>query len=328
MKKLFFAFFIAAVALIGVCSCSKKSDSSFSFVEFHNKNTTTYVNDEDDNDINIHSWTIPTSVVTDYTEESTTTTVKITAYVAGANETGTRVTNNRQSGVTKYYVDTTQTKNNNYITTTQIASVSNNNRTNQNIVTTRKAETNTKIETTVKTTAPKKTITTTATTTQTPPKKTTETAYKIKYVPSLYVETSDEETYTPNEIIAEVFKSSATMWFENEEDLKKVADVLKSLDCYKLQKNGTFNFNDYLAKKGIEEDQLKYLVSVLIYESSKTSSVKIDENTFPEYNSYDADTNVSSSNGNLILTANDNIVFYVYVNSYSYSITLSQYITY
>lgn len=328
MKNLFFAFFIAVIALVGVCSCSKKSDSSYSFVKFHNQNSTTEVNNNDD-EIDIDSWTMPTSVVTEYKEKTTTTTVRVTAYVAGANETGTKVANQRGGSITKYNGNTTQIKYNN-ITTTQIVSVSNNNRTNQNIMTTRKNETSKKVEPTIKTTAPKNTITTTTTTTTTKtiPKNSTATTYRIKYVPSLYVETSGEETYTPNEIIAEVFKSSATMWFENEEDLKKVADVLKSLDCYKLQKNGTFNFNDYLAKKGIEEDQLKYLASVLIYESSKNSSVKIDENTFPEYNSYDADTNVSSGNGNLILTVNDNIVFYVYVNSYSYSITFSQYITY
>ena len=128
-----------------------------------------------------------------------------------------------------------------------------------------------------------------------------------------------------------MFVASATLWFEEEEDLDNVANIVKILDGYKISKNSSFNFNEYLSENRIEEEgQNEYLASVLIFESSRAANMHVDENSFSELNNfYEKSERLSRDSENLILT-NDTgnvMVLYVYVNRYSQSITVSCYAT-
>ena len=317
---------LAAVVTVVLCACSNKSSSSSKpKVEEASLNTDFFFNMPTKGEKETHE--------TDELQVSTQTsdcksTTSVTAYVVG---TTTSYVTTTKSDVSKGNLSTKSTQtttrsNGNNPTVENTESTS-----NLPIVTTTSKQAEKVITTTLK----NEVTTNVNTGNNTTERCTTEivtTTNLQTYTPNLYVEVSPYVTDYESRISEydmETFQTSATLWFQNEEELNKVARVINPMDEQEIGVNEKFDFNDYLSENSLkEEDRIEYFASVLIFECSKAAKLQIIENSFPELNDFYEDSKRLSRNGeNLILTNNtkNTMVIYVYVNTYSQSITVSLY---
>ena len=329
-RNVFFVFVLAITITMALCACSKKSDSS------KNKNH---------NDIKmgeLGEWApMPTeskdewhygdaTVTTTAISTTTKVTTSVTAYVASAKPVSTTTTNTYKGNTT-----TTLTTSKNDVAkdksqTNEVTNKFTDRASTSSQLTTQRATQNKQEDATSAVTTK---ITTNSNSSHTTEATTSSSMPMPKYTPNLYVETSPDilnNTSTQiQESDGEVFQASATLWFQSEESLNNVSDVVDNIDCMKLNVGEDVDYNDFLESNSLKyDDKTEYLASVLLFESSRAAQMQINENTFPELADYYEDSSrLSRNTENLILTNNTKnaLVVYVYVNRYSQSITLSWY---
>lgn len=354
VKILLGILWVLTIGAVVLCSCSNKK------AEYNKSNKTDFTK----TDIIINKGIITTEVKP---QTFVATKKPVTAYIVGKNEINVTTYTTTASKATKTKISEVSTENaiveiipvetktSKFITTDRTAEDKTTNVTATNITTTNITN---EISSETQTTKPSDyveefTEQTIITTEVSLPLTQTDNSFKesevittpifnIDYAP--YIDISNEmNSSNYEEITAERYVGSVTLQFEEANtSYFKTCSIVEQLDYMQILSKEQFDFkntvNECIYQQYIDGDAVylndgisyskeSFFVSACLYECAKIAQMQIDENSFPEINSFEGYVDSIISTNNLRFTNNTNstITLYYNANEYSKTITLSVY---